>query len=391
MAYHLEAAYALLGSSSTGDEELPGQHGYSDLSQVAPAVNNTQVQALHHLMGAAWARAYKRCCGKSWLDQAQFAVGQTASAEERKQMHRILMHMHASADGSDRCEAAASTVSRERVQNRLVRFNKTWFYNFLVFLGRFAASDATLGVIRVNRRLVIGELYSNGLLRQQYLQLLRVHGLCIAEQPTAFEQWSPRSESTDKAARLRPLPIVERVFRQLVLAAHDKFLRADTLPLNRRKTADNNKRKKKQKKQECEQKKARKASSQQPSVQVTPLATSTPAPAPRTVVHKVPGDDSEDGAVTLLVFSPPVAGEPAQDTDQPASSSRSTSPTLGKRAQRTDPEISSVWSENNKSDAVDDSEPKKAQSHIRNRLPVPPTARTSLRQRLKRLVAQKRS
>jgi hypothetical protein len=110
--------------------------------------------------------------------------------------------------------------------------------NFVVNLARFAASD---GVIRLDRR-VVGELYCNGFLRARFAGLAPQCGVCTEAERTAFT-----SSVHTRVDRL-PFPPLELAYRQLVLAAHDKCLKADILPLDKKQVSDNVKKRKKAKK-----------------------------------------------------------------------------------------------------------------------------------------------
>jgi hypothetical protein len=114
--------------------------------------------------------------------------------------------------------------------------------NFVVYLARFAASDGSTGVIRLDRRVVVAELYCNGFRRARFADLALRFRVCTEAEHAAFT-----SSVHTRVDRL-PFPPLELAYRQLVLAVHDKCLKADILPLNKKQVSDKAKKRKKAKK-----------------------------------------------------------------------------------------------------------------------------------------------
>jgi hypothetical protein len=115
--------------------------------------------------------------------------------------------------------------------------------NFVVYLARFAASDGSTGVIRLDRRVVVAELYCNGFLRARFAGLALRLRVCTEAKRAAFT-----SSVHTRVDRLPFPPLELLAYRQLVLAAHGKCLKADILPLNKKQVSDNVKKRKKAKK-----------------------------------------------------------------------------------------------------------------------------------------------
>jgi hypothetical protein len=75
---------------------------------------------------------------------------------------------------------AALAKARERVPGSLLKFSDLWMSNFVVYLARFAASDGSTGVIRLDRRVVVAELILQRLparkIRRPGSPVPRLHG-----------------------------------------------------------------------------------------------------------------------------------------------------------------------------------------------------------------------
>merc|ERR1711991_169368 len=139
------------------------------------------------------------------------------------------------------------TNRREIKKNCLLRFDYEFFSNIGVPIVRFLLMESEYKMIRIDRGLVLAELFYIGYVRQTFYDHMfpSIEKECNGKDdwPKIKKDWktarelTPQQEKQDRESDLPKLPFggfilsVEMFYRRIIVCAHDKFLNGDTLPL----------------------------------------------------------------------------------------------------------------------------------------------------------------